>query len=291
MPRRARIDWRAHVDPARTLACEFTRPAPGDHAHAVRRAAAQGRDLRPAARDARARGRISTRSGPRCACTRMPTARRSRCTSIWRARACIAAATAAQAARRRCARTSPPACCCAPAGRRSPRAGARVPRSDVRLGHAGHRGGADRRRHRARPAARLLGLPRLARPRRRAVVARWCERGARQRDGGDPEPHPRHRPRCAPCCAPPQANARRAGVGRTGAVRGSCELAAVRPRRARRRAACAPIRPTASASVTTSAARAAHRELGACCASTSPAGRRRCSPACPSATRELRLRA
>ena len=57
----------------------------------------------------------------RCACTRMPTARTSRCPSICRARVCIGADIARRPARRRCARTSRPASCCARAGRRNRR--------------------------------------------------------------------------------------------------------------------------------------------------------------------------
>ena len=43
------IDWRAHIDPARTLACDFTGKHPDHHAYAIRRAAPQGCDLRSVA--------------------------------------------------------------------------------------------------------------------------------------------------------------------------------------------------------------------------------------------------
>ena len=98
----------------------------------------------------------------------MPTARTSRSPSTCRARACIGAAIARRPARRRCARTSPPESCCAPAGRRSRKARRGVPRSHVRLGHAGHRSGDDRGQRRARRAPALFRILRLggSRPRR-----------------------------------------------------------------------------------------------------------------------------
>ena len=115
----ARHRLAAHIDPARTLACDFTGKHPDHHAHPFRRAASQGCHLRSVARCHRtpAGHRARAARGARArACQRTED---HRVASTCPARDCTGAAIAPRPARRRCAKISRRASCCAPAGRRS----------------------------------------------------------------------------------------------------------------------------------------------------------------------------
>jgi 23S rRNA G2445 N2-methylase RlmL len=68
------VDWREHMDPNGTLACEFTGKHPAitnTHFGALK---PEGRHLRPAARYHQAAARRSKRSAPTWPCTRMRSA-------------------------------------------------------------------------------------------------------------------------------------------------------------------------------------------------------------------------
>ena len=70
------IDWQAHVDPARTIACEFTGTHPAitnTHFGALRLKDAVCDRLRA---DTGARPDVDTVRVPRCVCMRMPSERR-----------------------------------------------------------------------------------------------------------------------------------------------------------------------------------------------------------------------
>ncbi len=69
-------DWAAHMDASGTLAVDFSGAVAGHHAHAVRRAARQGRDRRPVPRARPAAVPPWTATHRRCASTRTPRAAR-----------------------------------------------------------------------------------------------------------------------------------------------------------------------------------------------------------------------
>ena len=94
--------------PSRTLACDFSGKHPEiTHTRfgALRLKDAICDQLRDATRQPPGH---RAPSGPRCACTRMPTARTSPSPSTCRVKVCIGAVIARRPARRRCARISPP---------------------------------------------------------------------------------------------------------------------------------------------------------------------------------------
>ena len=159
------IDWRAHIDPSRTLACDFSGKHPEiTHTRfgALRLKDAICDQLRDAtgSRPDIATDRPGVRvhahaNGPERHCVHRPFGRRPASPRLSRRGGRSAAA-------RKPGRRNPGARRLAGEieGRR------RVPRPHVRLGHAGHRSGHDRREHGARGAAELLRILRVggARP-------------------------------------------------------------------------------------------------------------------------------
>ena len=173
------IDWRKHIDPARTLACDFSGKHPEiTHTRfgALRLKDAICDQLRdttgqpPGHRDRAARGARAR------ACQRPERHRVHRPVGRGPASARLSHAGRRSAAARESRRGNPGAR--GLAGEVQERRG--VSRSDVRLGHAGHRSGDDRGQRRAWCAPALLRFPRLggSRPRRLGAREARCA-GAR----------------------------------------------------------------------------------------------------------------
>ena len=240
------VDWRAHIDPARTLACDFTGKHP-EITHTrfgalrlkdgicdqLRDATGRRPDIapeRPAVRvHAHANGPKVTvsidlsgeglhRRGYRTQAGEAPL------------RENLAAGILLRAGW--------PEKCAAADG---------FPRSDVRLGHAGHRGGDDRGARRARRAPPLFRFLRLGGPR-----SRWPGKRVK-RDALARERKPAFTLRGLDADAA-RARRRRArmprapALGGAGQLRAAASLRDARPAVERRRASSPPIRRTACAS-------------------------------------------
>ena len=113
-----RIDWREHLAPGATLACDCSGGNRIDPPHDLRLATAEGRGLRQPARGDRRAAEHRPGAARRAACTCTSRAPRRWCPWISPARACTGAAIASRAAARRSRKTSRRRCCCARAGRR-----------------------------------------------------------------------------------------------------------------------------------------------------------------------------
>ncbi len=114
-----RIDWRDHLAPGATLACDCSGGNESHPPHDLRLAAAQGCGVRQSARVHRRAPEHRARAPGRAAAPARRRGPRRWCRWTSPARVCTGAAIAPRAAVRRSRRTWRRRCCCAPAGRAS----------------------------------------------------------------------------------------------------------------------------------------------------------------------------